>query len=227
MMKLYFLLFTFFLTGCGAIFDSVKDDARFHPIRDQFVEDAKAFGVNVDITKVRISFGNIEQKHKFAGIVKVMSKYDTAEAYCLDVQQERNDILKPLIEITQPPVYRYKVIVVSDNLKNKNAEYLESVVYHELGHCVLELPHIESEKIMSSSGIESLGALRYFYLKEFFTHQPLEMNTILGMNKIGSNLEPFYQVDYMVFNQRIFYQLFYDSQINQFVYNSNPDLLKN
>ncbi|MDO9181475.1 MAG: hypothetical protein Q7U04_03660 [Bacteriovorax sp.] len=168
-MRSCFLIFTIFLSGCGAIFDSVQDDARFHPIRDQFVKDAIAFGVNVDISKVKISFGDVVQKNKFAGIVKVSKKYDSADAYCLDVQEMHNDILKPLLKITQPPVYRYKVIVVSDDLKNKDAEYLESLVYHELGHCVLGRPHIENEEIMNSTGIKSMAGFRFLFARTIHT----------------------------------------------------------
>lgn len=139
-------------------------------------------------------------------------------------QQVHNDILKPTLKLAYPKTSRLKVIVVRDDLQNQTAEYLESLVYHELGHCVLGRPHDENERIMSSSGVEALTGFRYFYLKELFTHHPVVLNILFGVTKIDNSLELVYQVDYVAFNQRIFHQLFYNHQLNQYFDNENPDL---
>jgi hypothetical protein len=75
------------------------------------------------------------------------------------------------------------------------------------------------------SGNSRMGMFRFFILREFFTHQPYDSTVLYGLNHKTADLELIYESNYTAFNQKIFYQLFFDHQLNQYVFNENPELI--
>lgn len=214
------------LAGCG---DRVKDDPRFHPIRDQFVKDAKKFGVNVDVSRVRIAFEDLDKPTKILGFkIKKKSDFASADGTCLYLERDvHNDLKKTFYKVATPNSYHLMIIQINPTLSSRPAEFLESLVYHELGHCVLNLPHNNNEAIMSTNGIYSLNGFRYFDLKELFERQLRNIDSIQKMtkdNKNDPNFKLVYQTDYIVFDQRIFYELYYNDNQKLFFVNEDPSL---
>lgn len=225
-MKLFLLIILFLDAGCGALLEPIHDDPRFTSVKEQFVKDAKKFGINADISNIKISFGDVYKSIKYAGFIPISKAPDDAEAYCLVFQQSNNDLIKPISKLALGNKYKLKVIIVSDSLKNESAEYLESIVYHELGHCSLNLKHLENEVIMNSCGVYRLDEFRYFYLKELFTRSPSGNNTIYHTNNSDilsdHDLRLIYQVDYIAFGNRIFQQLFFNQATEEYIFNQTP-----
>jgi hypothetical protein len=224
-MKVLALLSFLLISSCGALLDSVHDDPKFHSIRDQFVKDAKLFGINVDTKNIRIAFGDIHKKIKYAGFISVGRDPGDALAYCLILQKSNNDLVKPLTKIALGDRYKLKIILVSQDLKDQPADYLESIVYHELGHCALNQDHNNRDSIMNPYGIYHMDMYRYFYLKDLFTQRPVEQPDLLSFTRLEDSLELIYKVDYQAFNQRIFHQLFYDHNLKEYIFSNTPELL--
>jgi hypothetical protein len=222
-MKIISLLFMMFLVGCG---EQIKHDARFNPIVAQFAKDAKTFGVDVDTSKVRISFDDIHAPTKILGFkIKIKSETDSAEAYCSYLKRDvHNEFGKAFSKTFNFKTYDYMVIKLDNGMRNKSVEYIESTVYHELGHCVLNLEHDDNEWIMNPGGVESLEAFRYFYVEELFLHQPMEIQAISKSDKNLDTSELVYQSDYAVFGKRMFYQLFYNHKNGEYFYNDDPSV---
>lgn len=203
------------MTACGNLLDTIQDDARFDPIKKQFVKDAKLFGKNPDISNLRIAFGDTDKDLKYAGFITV-SKGDGShpDGYCQILKSDGGS-MSPIQKIAYGNKYNMKVIVISQKFKNASLEFLETLVYHELGHCVLGYGH-RPDSVMGSE-VAFMGASRYFWLKELFTRQPIDYNLVIRKIDLAvHDLEPVYKVDYAGFNENISQQLFFDKAAQQY-----------
>lgn len=215
------------MSACGNLLDSIDDDPKFIPIRKQFVKDAKFFGINVNLDNVRISFGDTDKDMKYAGFITI-SKGDRShpDGYC-QILKSNQSAIEPFQKMALGKKYNTKVIVISDKYKNASLDFLETLVYHELGHCVLDYNHRENS--IMSSGVATMSYYRYFYLKEFFARIPFENDHELKIvDVVKNNLIPIYKTDYSGFDQRIFQELYFDPETNIYysVDNFHEDLIK-
>ncbi len=202
-----------FMSACGNLLDSIEDDSRFTPIKRQFEKDALFFGIKVNAENVKISFGDTDKDMKYAGFITV-SKGDRSnpDGYC-QILQSSNDIASTFQKMALGKKYNTKVIVVSDKYQNSSLDFLETLVYHELGHCLLNYAH-RKESVMDSD-VSYMGAYRYFWLREFFTRQSFPENIFVELKKVDmvkNNLIPIFKTDYSAFGQKIYQELYFDPE---------------
>lgn len=210
------------ISGCGALLDEPADDPRFHPIRDQFVEDAKFFGVDAHTSNIKISFGDVNKRIKYAGFINATSNPDNADAYCqIFKPKSGNDLAKGVLKAALGKKYNLKVIIVSDKHRNESLDFLETVVYHELGHCALNYDHREEDSIMSLGDVMRTGSMRYFYLRELFNRTPLEDIPIGIQSDIKETSELIFESSYEAFGQVMHFQQFFDHSSKKFFMHKN------
>ena len=213
-MKILTIISFFILTSC-LLKNEPEHDPRFNTIRQQFSKDAKTFGVDINPFDVKIAFGDVNERVKFAGVVPLVGKSRSdAEGICGTISNTNNDIAKPIAKLVAGSNFKQKYIVIKQELEGSSLGYLESLVYHELGHCVLDLSHDDSTAIMNTSGIYELSNFRFFYLKELFTKEQDSVDSIIRLNDetdLLDGLEIIYKAQYSAFEEDINHTLYFDS----------------
>lgn len=207
------------LTSCGLGLDLPKHDSRFDPIVKQFSKDLKHFGVEGDPSNIIISFGNPKDGIDIAGFIPI-SKGTDADGLCITLAKTSNDLVKPFARIATGNHYRKKIIIIDDIHEDKDLSFLEPLVYHELGHCALNLPHNNDQEIMSEYGVQSMTQNRYFLVRELLTNEPYRMPPL----RVQQNTEPkdlIYHVNYKAFGQMIDHKLFYSERSQEYYVNQS------
>ncbi|OFZ27962.1 MAG: hypothetical protein A2381_08180 [Bdellovibrionales bacterium RIFOXYB1_FULL_37_110] len=213
----------FYLAGCGIGLNLPKHDSRFNSILNQFQQDAAFFGKNADTSKISVAFGNPRKEYELLGVIKLTKDLGNVDAICLMVPKDSNEIGKTFYRSMYGRHAGDRIIIVDQSFQRKTAEEIEILVYHELGHCALNLPHKEDQVIMSSvSNGTVLGIYRYFYLREMFLNNknyplfiyPLEAKDLDD----NDNLELVYQVDYYSFGKRLKNELYFDHNKEKFLF---------
>jgi len=222
-MRLILAFISFYLAGCGIGLDLPKHDSRFDSTINQFKTDAAFFGQSVDTSKISVAFGNTREEYKVLGLIKLNQNQGAADGICLLVPKDSNEFVKTFHHSIYGKHAGERFIVVDNSFQVKSAAEIEILVYHELGHCALNLAHQEDQVIMSSvSNGVVLGVYRYFYLREMFLNNK---NYPLFMNSLGNkdlekdeNLELVYQVDYYSFGERLKHKLYFDHNNEKYMY---------
>lgn len=209
------LLLLLLLSSCGALIDPPKHDRRFNPIMRQFQKEAAFFGVDVNPFDVAISFGDTKKGPELMGLIRLHpdNSKSSEEAYCSKLLTSKITPINALAKITWgKKLHGKKYIIISNELKGESLEYLESLVYHELGHCALDREHEEQNPVMSTHGIYEFGSSRYFILKSFFQRMPYsEPETIIVQSRDIQNEDDYeliYETEYEAFNQVISNRLY-------------------
>jgi hypothetical protein len=210
MKKINLLIILLILSSCGLGMKKPKHDNRFNPILKQFSKDAAHFGVDVDAMKIQVAFDSVKKRSRVFGFIKVpgspIDKF--THAFCARWDSS-NDVLKPIMKLGTGHYYGTRYIIIDEKLRGASLDYLESVVYHELGHCVLNRGH-EPEGIMTAEGVSEFGAFRYFHLEHFFTGRKSSVNALTIENEADEESELVYESSYEAFGQVIDYALFWD-----------------
>lgn len=218
-MKIIAFALLFILSSC-LLKNEPKHDPRFNSIRQQFSDDAKFFGVEVNPFDVKIAFGDVNERVKFAGFVPLVGKSRSdAEGVCGIISNTNNDIAKPFAKLVAGSNFKQKYIVIKQVLEGESLGFLESLVYHELGHCALDLSHNDDEMIMNTSGVYEFSNFRFFYLKELFTNEQTVTNSISTLSDETEVLDRFeivYQANYSAFNEDIDHTLYYDPDTEKY-----------
>lgn len=204
------------MTACGNLLDEPEDNPKFNPIKKQFIKDAKSFGLNVNLDNIRISFGDVNKEMKYARLVTVSKVPENTAAYCQVLKSDKK-VLAPFAKIALGNKYNSKSIIISKKFENASLDFLETIVYHELGHCALGYDH-RSDSIMDNNNIiEYMGHSRFFYLKEFFTATPLENSySYYLIDKSDPSYVPLHSVNYSAFNQTMSQTLYYSPVKNEY-----------
>jgi len=225
-MRLLMVFISIYLAGCGIGLDLPKHDSRFDSILNQFEKDADFFGKNVDTSKIRVAFGNTEAEYEVVGLIKVTKNLGAAEGICLVVPSDSNEFVKTYYRSMYGKHAGERIIVVDNSFQLKSVEEIEILVYHELGHCALNLAHKEDQLIMSSIDTGAvMGSYRYFYLREMFLNNKNYPHSIdsLKSKDLANNdqIELVYQVDYYSFGKRLRNELYFDRNLEKFLFLDN------
>jgi hypothetical protein len=210
------LVGTSFFSSCGLGLKKPRHDARFNPIKEQFVKDASYFGVDAKSVPIKIAFDNVKKRSRLFGFLKLNRKFpDTAEAFCA-IWESKNKVLKPMMKGATGHYYGERYIIIDDRFREASLAYLESLVYHELGHCILRKEH-EGTGIMSAENSPAvLGNRRYFYLKHFFQGHESEPDALRILREPSQDSELVYEASYNAFGESISHQLFWNEARDQF-----------
>ena len=222
-MRLLMVFISIYLAGCGIGLDLPKHDSRFDSILNQFEKDATFFGKNVDTSQISVAFGNTAAEYKVVGLIKLTHNLGAAEGICLVVPSDNNEFAKNYYRSMYGKHAGKRIIVVDNSYQLKSAEKIEILVYHELGHCALNLPHKEDQLIMSSIDTGAiLGSYRYFYLREMFLNNknyPLSIDALKSKDlENNDQIELVYKVDYYSFGQRLSNELYFDRSLEKFLF---------
>lgn len=219
-MKTLSLLSLFLLASC-LLKNEPEHDPRFDPIRQQFHEDAKFFGVDINPFNVKIAFGDVEDRVKFAGFIPLVGKAEgNVDGACGTIADTNNDLAKPFAKMVAGDNFKQKYVVINEELEGRSIEFLESLVYHELGHCVLDKSHNDNEAIMNTSGIYEFSNFRYFYIRELFTGESKTINSISMLSdetQVLPRYEVVYESKYSAFSEDINHTLYYDPSTEKYL----------
>ncbi len=221
-MKSILILLCFIFTSCGKLVDQAKNDSRFDSIKEQFEKDAAFFGIDVETENISIEFGDTRKKVKYAGVVPITKDPGPSYGYCLILGKTNNDFGKPLTKLAFGSRHNSRRIVISDEMKNLPIKDIEATVYHELGHCALDLGHNEKEQLMSTTFNGNMEHLRYFMLKEMFTHVRESPATLTRVVATKDEDVLIYEVDYHLLGERIYYQLYLNQRNGRYYYLNHP-----
>lgn len=216
-MRAILVLLPFLLSGCGIGLGLPDHDSRFDPIVEQFAKDMDLFDAEGDPFEVTIAFGDPEYQPRVLGIEFPIYKNngDRKDGICLTVGKVKQTSVKALTKLIAGKHYGRRVVIINSDLKNASLEYLEALVYHELGHCVFNLNHTSHTSIMGDreNGVYSLNnPFRYFYISELMGAKEVAPDEIL-VSRSGSSadsMEFVFEVDYEAFGERISHRLYYD-----------------
>lgn len=210
----YFLLILVFATvSCGIVTDRPNHDPQFNPVLEQFRKDAKYFDVNVPTRKVSIQFGDVTKPPRFLGLIKLVGgNKNNVDGYCGTIAKGRNGIGNFLGKLASGPLHETKFIIINERLRDAPPRFLETLVYHELGHCMLGYGHDDSRSVMDiHSGITEFGKDRLFQLEAFFRKKVYTSKAMVILrSQPDENIEKVYEVDYEAFGERIKNRTFYD-----------------
>lgn len=151
--------------SCGNFIDLPQHDSRFNPIAKEFRKDMELFGASGAVAPedVVISFGDPNKDRKLVGLIPVFGDVTNAAGVCLKLENE-NEIAKLLGPIFVGEKYAKRFIVIDDDFADRPDE-LEQIVYHELGHCVLDKEH-ENDGIMDDNNdLSDMYWYRYFLVR--------------------------------------------------------------
>jgi hypothetical protein len=115
------IILTLWLVGCGGHPHKLKIDPAFQPIYDRFLKDAAEHGVNLRVDDLTIQFGDLGGP----------SESGTLFGRC----DQGSD---------QTPTVTINTNRLIPQWDQQNAQGQESLIYHELGHCVLKRDHDSS-----------------------------------------------------------------------------------
>ena len=146
-MKILSLCFLFFLMSCGLGLNIPKHNSDFDPIVKQFKKDLAFFGLEADPSNITIAFGDTEKDIQIAGLIPV-SKGTSADGICVTLAKTSNDLAKPLARLATGEHYGKKIIIIDEKNREQPLSFLESLVYHELGHCALDYDHKNDQAII-------------------------------------------------------------------------------
>lgn len=193
-----------------------RHDARFNPIKKQFLKDAAYFGVDANSVPIKIAFDSVKKRSRLFGFLKLNRKFpDTAEAFCA-IWESKNKVLKPLMKGATGHYYGERYVVVDERLRGASLAYLEALIYHELGHCILKREHEEGGIMSAENSPMVLGNRRYFYLKNFFQGSSEEPNALRILQEASRDSELVYEAHYSAFGESISHQLYWNESRNQF-----------
>lgn len=218
MKKLLQSVCAFLFFSCGALVDPAIEDPRFESIKRQFEKDAEYFGYRVDTRHISIAFGDTRKKIKYAGFISIMNDPGPSYGYCLVLGKTNNDLKKPISKLALGDRHNSRRIIISNELKKFPIEDIEATVYHELGHCALNLGHNENEILMSTTFNGNMRDFRYFLLEELFRRKSKMPKTLTRISSVGEGMELMYEADYEFMGKRIFYELYYDELTNRYYY---------
>lgn len=216
-MRTILVLLPFLLSGCGIGLGLPAHDSRFDPIVEQFARDMELFGAKGNPFEVTIAFGDPDYQPRYLGIKFPVFNYKGVkkDGICLTVGDVKQTAAKPLAKLVTGQHYDRRVVIINSDLKNASLDYLEALVYHELGHCVFNLMHAKHTAIMGTRefGVYSLNSpFRYFYIAELMGAKeaaPEEM-LLLRSGEGTDSMEFVYEVDYEAFGERISHRLYFD-----------------
>lgn len=206
-------------SGCGAILGYPRNDIRFLPIKRQFIADAGHFGVQTNGKEVSIAFGDVTSGPKILGLLAVHGRKDNDDAYCGSYTNKKTRYLNGLGKVVFGKKFVKRFIIINEDFKDAPLGALESLVYHELGHCLLDREHDNNDPIMGSFEYDGTSEFRYFQLREFFTknynNSPNQIQVLRSLPPSHST-SLVYQVSYSAFGETIEHKLYQNTDTGEF-----------
>lgn len=220
-MRLFLPVFAFILAGCGVGLEIPEHDSRFDPVIEQFAKDMEFFGVDGDPFSVNVAFGETKYQPRFFGIKVPLYKEKDADGICVTIGKGMDAKLAPLAALATGKFYKKKFVLIDPRLAKASLSYLESVVYHELGHCVLGLGHDKDSSIMNPEGATEMLQFRYFSVGELMGHRLASPSALFEIEEVTDGLELVYKVDYQAFGKSVSHRLFFDHNSGKYVFIDN------
>ncbi|EQC47728.1 hypothetical protein [Bacteriovorax sp. Seq25_V] len=150
----------------------------------------------------------------------------TVVAVCVIIGESSNDLVKVGAKIITGKNYGNKYIFVDPDYEFKSLEEVELILYHELGHCLLDKEHDDTFVMQTSKYQSSFGDFRYFHLKEFFTATTDNVNSLSLKNRIQETDELVFYTNYFAFDSEVDYQLYYSPTEDEYFRYSNATLVE-
>lgn len=243
MRSLSFTILLILLTNCGALFEVPEHDDRFNPILKQFEKDAEFFGVKGSTKRVTVLFGDPSDDYfSYFGLIKLTrdGSMDDRDGVCTVLGKSHDEVQSaPLKQMAGLFLYGHhygdKFIFIHDKFKKADIAELETLVYHELGHCVLGRDHNEygiMQKKPSSPETLNMNRDRYRLLHFLFlgkkTHsQTLDYQAVANYRTSETDVDKFlpegseliYEVDYRAFDMQTSNSTFQDQGGNLMILN--------
>ncbi|MCO4755857.1 MAG: hypothetical protein KC478_15355 [Bacteriovoracaceae bacterium] len=209
-----------FLTlGCGMGIDLPKHDSRFNPIISQFEKDMEFFGIRGSAENVIVSFGDLDETIDAFNLIPLTRSPEVkVDGACYTVGRSQSKMLDPISKLFTGDKFGKRVVIIDTIHEDAGLEFLESLLYHELGHCSLNYEHDDNvDSVMHEYGIHSLNVSRFVTLRNFFKKVSLdEPVTISPQINDETQLSTIYEVDYEAFGERSFYRFLYDPQSREY-----------
>lgn len=186
MYKIIAILSTFCLFSCAKNYDYLYIDPEIQPYYNDFLNSGKMYGKDYSTDNLVVEFGdtsNYKKNSKPIGICKTS----------IDFKNEFGSLVRH--------THTYPHIIIDKQVFDYLDEYSRrALIFHELGHCVLQRTHDESinelgyvKSIMYPSLItQRIGffyqLLEKYYIEELFSPQSAQMKnlSVKSQQKIGS-----------------------------------------
>jgi len=204
-------------SSCGMVNNKPKHDPRFNPIIQQFAKDAAHFGVKVNTKNIKVSFRDINDSPKLLGIYNITSKSDPHSLGVCYKLKPKKKLGRVFYRLGMGHYYDERYIFINPSQEYTNFNELETTVYHELGHCILDKEHDDSEGslVMSTTGA-NLDHERYFDLKYFFTGDRIRPNKYRVSSEPRRGSELIFKTEYMAFDKKVFYELYFNEETGEY-----------